>query len=566
MTSADAGRLSDTGRLPDTAGPSPSTDHSAGLRWSALDAIWLALLAVAATVPRTVNLLGLDPFVDEAAWVDWALRQFQWSVPSSWLVSVLTDGRPPLFVWLAAPLGIVVDNGMLAARLASALAGTASTLALYALGRELASRTTGLVAALLWAVSPFSVFFARLAADDATLALTAILATWASVRLARRPTLLVGALCGLALGLTVLAKTSGLLLAAAPPLALLLLGRPRDWRAYIRPLVATFVVGLLTVAPLLLGVAQLLDQVALHTPSTATQKPASLLPNLELVGFWADVYAGWRFQLFAVAGLVLALLCRQRGILFVTLLGAVLLLAMLQISTALVPRYILFAAFPAFLLAGYAIDRLGDRLGQLAALSSGWLRSHGSRVTVAARGLVVVVGLAAVISERSTLAVAVVLDPARAAIPNTEHFRYVEQWYAVYGLGQIMDELRARAEDGPVTVLVPPPSRESRVLVPYAALRFYARRDPSIRIVEAPSLWRAQDLREVRRLARDGPTYLVINGSYTDAPGMPNDIPAYTQRLERQLSRDVPNAREVLRIPRPTAPNWLSLYRLDGGP
>ena len=83
-------------------------------------------------------------------------------------------------------------------------------------------------------------------------------------------------------------------------------------------------------------------------------------------------------------------------------------------------------------------------------------------------------------------------------------------------------------------------------------------------VLEVPSLWRAQDLRDVHRIARDGPTYLVVNGSFTDGPGIANDVPAYTRQLERRLAQDVPEAREVLRIPRPIAPNWLSLYRLDG--
>jgi hypothetical protein len=78
-----------------------------------------------------------------------------------------------------------------------------------------------------------------------------------------------------------------------------------------------------------------------------------------------------------------------------------------------------------------------------------------------------------------------------------------------------------------------------------------------------PALWRAQDLRDVRRAARDSPTYLLVNGSYTDGSGMPNEVPAFTRQLERRLAQDVPEAREVLRIPRPSAPNWLSLYRLD---
>jgi hypothetical protein len=44
---------------------------------------------------------------------------------------------------------------------------------------------------------------------------------------------------------------------------------------------------------------------------------------------------------------------------------------------------------------------------------------------------------------------------------------------------------------------------------------------------------------------------------------MPNDVPAYTRQLEHRLAQDLPGTREVLRIPRLTAPNWLSLYRLD---
>jgi hypothetical protein len=189
----------------------------------------------------------------------------------------------------------------------------------------------------------------------------------------------------------------------------------------------------------------------------------------------------------------------------------------------------------------------------------------GSRVRLAACIAAVAIGLWIALGERVDLAVAMVQDPARAQIPGSEHRQYFENWFAVYGLHQVADELRLRSRERPLTVLVPPASRESRVLVPYAALRYYLRRDPRIRFVEVSSLWRAQDLRELRRISRDGPTYLLINGSHTDAPGMPNDVPAYTRQVERRLAQDVPDAREVLRIPRPMAPNWLSLYRLDDG-
>ena len=116
-------------------------DQGVGAPWTLTDWAAIGLLTVLALVPRTVNLLGLDPFIDEAAWTDWAFRQFELTSPRTWIIPLVTDGRPPLFVWLIVPFGAVVDNGILAGRLASAMAGVLSAVALYVLGRELASRT-----------------------------------------------------------------------------------------------------------------------------------------------------------------------------------------------------------------------------------------------------------------------------------------------------------------------------------------------------------------------------------------------------------------------------------------
>ena len=270
-------------------------------RWTAADLVCTVFLVVLAAIPRTVNLLGLDPFIDEVAWVDWAVRQFEWSAPRSWLIPLLTDGRPPLFVWLTAPIAIFVDNGFLAGRLASALAGAASAVTLYLLGRELATRTTGLVAGVLWALSPYSVFFSRVAADDMLLTLMAILAVWASVRLARRPTVAAGAWCGAALALAVFAKTTGVLLAIAPILALVMLGQRAAWRMYRRPLGAAFVAGLVLSAPLLLGIGPLVAQAALHTGGASHDAHDLLAANVSLAAYWLDTFLGYRFVALVVS-------------------------------------------------------------------------------------------------------------------------------------------------------------------------------------------------------------------------------------------------------------------------
>ena len=519
----------------------------------------MGLAAVLAIIPRTVNLLGMDPFIDEAASLDWPLRLYQLTSPSTWLASILVDGRPPLYFWLLVPFTQVIDNGFLAGRLLSALADVLCVIALYLLGRQLSSQTIGALTAILWALSPFPIFFARIAVDDSLLTLLAVLTTLASVRLARAPTVTIGALCGLSLALTVLVKTNGALMAIAPPLAIIVLGRPLAWRQYVRPVGAAIVVGLLVSVPLLLGVAPLLQQLALHTGSADPGGGHLLLRNAEVAAGWLETLVGNRFLLMVGAGIVLALVFRQAGMLFAALLATILAVVILDVTSSMFARRLLLPAFPAYLLAAYAIERVAWLTGR--ALST--IGVEVARVRLAVVALVAALGLVVALGERADLALAVVQDPARAPIPGSEHMAYVENWFAVYGLAQVADELRARGREQPITVLVPPASRESRVLVPYAALRYYLRGEPTVRFVEAPALWRAQDLRELRRFTRDGPAYLVVNGSHTLASGMPNDVPAYTRQLERRLAQDLPGTREVLRIPRPTEPNWLSLYRLD---
>jgi hypothetical protein len=321
------------------------------------------------------------------------------------------------------------------------------------------------------------------------------------------------------------------------------------------------VTGVLPLLPMVPGVAALVRQAADHIGSGNQLAEGLFARNAEIVAGWMETYVGNRFLAVVGVGVVLALLFRQAGMVFAALLGLSVLVVILEVTGTMFSRRLLLPSFPAFLLAGYAIERAG----YLASRGLERLKVGSGRVRLVLSIGVMVAGIVVAIAERADLAVAVVRDPARAQIPGSEHIGYVENWFAVYGLGQVVAELRAQGRERPVTVLVPPASRESRVMVPYSALRYYLRGDPSVRFVEAAALWRAQDLRELRRHTREGPTYLVVNGSYTQAAGMPNDVPAYTRQLERRLAQDLPEAREVLRIPRPTAPNWLSLYRLDGG-
>ena len=256
----------------------------------------------------------------------------------------------------------------------------------------------------------------------------------------------------------------------------------------------------------------MLHQIVDHTRGADPGGGGSLLAtNAVTVAGWLESYVGNRFLLLVGAGAVLALVFRQAGLLFAALLGLAVLLLIAASRRRSSRAGCCCRAFPAFLLAAYAIERAG----YLVAWASRTLGPGRERARLAIGVGVAVVGLVLALGERADLTMPIVRSPAEAQIPGSEHLQYFENWYALYGLVRVADELRAQRRERPVTVLVPPASRENRVLVPYAALRYFLRRDPAVRFVEAPALWRAQDLRELRRFTRDGPTFLVVNGSYT---------------------------------------------------
>lgn len=109
----------------------------------------------------------------------------------------------------------------LAIRSLSALAGAATVLVAYHLGKALAGRKAGLVAALLLAVNPLHVRSSHFGNTDATMTLFTALALLFTVRAARRGGTRDFILAGLSFGLAVSTKYTAGFFAAALPLAAL---------------------------------------------------------------------------------------------------------------------------------------------------------------------------------------------------------------------------------------------------------------------------------------------------------------------------------------------------------
>ncbi len=152
------------------------------LNMDRLAPLLLLLITAAGAILRMLQIGSKGLWLDEAfsVWLGWQ------PVPEmlAWLLHV--DQHPPLYyALLHFWMGLGDDAATV--RAFSAFTGTLTIPAIYLLGRRLAGRNVGLLAALLLALAPFHVRFAQETRMYTLLTLNATLAVWALVRLLTDP-------------------------------------------------------------------------------------------------------------------------------------------------------------------------------------------------------------------------------------------------------------------------------------------------------------------------------------------------------------------------------------------
>ncbi len=332
-----------------------STHAAPAYRRYCVTALTLSIMALCLLL-RTLCLGALPLFFDEGVYTRAA--QVVGAVPGpATLLTSLNYGAPPLYSWLAAPLTRLLPDPLLAARLTSALIGTATALAVWAIARAMASsRAEGPLAAVLYALCPFALFYNRMALLDGLLAACGAGALYFALRLARdargRDALALG-LCLAAAMLTKIFAADMLLL----PLLAVVAARPAQRRAVRRLALLAAALGLAPLAGLLLTPqgAGLLS--ATHAHAHAAGGVATVGQQLATWGAALWLYLTPPVLLLALLGLWS--IRRQRAALIVgpwALLGG--LPPVLVPGAFLAPRYFLYSAVPILVLAAYGLVAL----------------------------------------------------------------------------------------------------------------------------------------------------------------------------------------------------------------
>ena len=267
---------------------------------------------------RFTKLLGMFPIlVDESIYLRWAQIIEQ---QGQWFISLL-DGKPPLTYWIIAlPRFVSSGDPLWQARTLSVLAGTLSTVGVFAVARRLAKpehgATAGLAAAALYAVFPWAVLYDRLAYTEAwvnlcgvAIALTSIVCFEKSGKSWARE---LGP--GLALGLGLLTKQTALLFGAIPLAAAFYFGRGHA-RSWVARLGAVYAIAAVFLAAnfVLTPEAPTLeshDAVLHHTgffadPQELMQDPfVAARSNFPKLASYIGTYMTWPVAIAALAGAV----------------------------------------------------------------------------------------------------------------------------------------------------------------------------------------------------------------------------------------------------------------------
>lgn len=124
---------------------------------------------ISALLIRVVKLNLLPVFADEAIYVHWA--QIMKSEPSLRFLP-LSDGKQPLFMWLVIPALKLFEDPLIAGRMVSVASGMGTLVGISVLSYLLfKSRKVSLLASLFYAISPFSIFYDRMALVDSLLSM-----------------------------------------------------------------------------------------------------------------------------------------------------------------------------------------------------------------------------------------------------------------------------------------------------------------------------------------------------------------------------------------------------------
>ena len=396
----------------------------------------LILLGLSYFVLRLPNLTSQPIFADEAIYIRWA--QVMRAEPTLRFLP-LSDGKTPFFMWVMMPLLKVFEDPLFAGRFLSVLSGFVTMLGVFALSWRVFGSKAAYLSALFYVVTPYTVFFDRMALVDSMLATFTIWSIYFALWLLKSQRLDLAMILGCLMGIAILVKTPAMVNLLALPLTILGFDfKKRDKYVLLKLLglwvvasgIALVIYNLLRLGP---GFSQLSSRNAdyMFSPTELIGRPLDpFIPHLRDILSWIPGLITWPIAAAIVIGIVFLFLKRHRlglCVLLWLLVPVILEMTLLKTFTA---RYLLLAVPPLLVIGGFGASEV---LKKLPGKFISW-------------------SLLLFLILPIYYDYLIITKPANAFLPKNERRGYLEEWTAGYGFSEIAKFLIKQKETGPVVV------------------------------------------------------------------------------------------------------------------
>jgi hypothetical protein len=377
-----------------------------------------------------------------------------------------TEGGKYLQVWLLALILPFANNPLLSARILSAVIGLLAGIGCYLLARHLYERNdVALAATVLYAITPYILFFDRMGLADGLLSALAIWSLLLSLITVRHTHWWSTLALGLCLGLAAATKLNGALFLVFPILVAWLWRHECPLRSALPRLLVAWLLAVLWLLPSLLDFAPQYKSTIVRSWVDSAEEGIPHLnrlgQNLITIATTLWTYLTLPYLLLAMAEAVRSLWRRDRSSWLLTLAALVTLIFFFLTAGVdkFYPRYIL-PAFPFLLiLAARGLVALADWLRErtpqtIPRLPGPEARTGRQGLLV---GLVLLISLPALRFDYPLLS-----DPSKAPWLPLDRWQYVDGWPAGYGVIDAATYLRQQADELGVIIVVKRATSELR--------------------------------------------------------------------------------------------------------
>lgn len=421
--------------------------------------ISLLIVLLIYLLTRLAAISTLPIFIDEALYLMLG-NQIKQGLQNPWIA--LFHGNPPFFSWyLSMLLRIFQFDPLLIGRLSSVFLGLVVIVLLYYIGLRTYSIRVGILSALLYTLSPFSLIYDRLTLIEPLLQVWAIIILFliSSKNINYKKSIITGIILGIAL----LTKASAYSFLILVTLIIIIGERKRMiYHILIISFLALIVSSVVRINPLYYNLEQFNRIFITSLPEFLQNPSKNVIPNLNLSLKWTSYYWGIGLFILIIYGFLLSLKFKKYQFnLAIVIWIFVVLVSEIFSAKIFYPRYFFFLTSFICLSAAISLDLIFKKFPSKFIFSV----------------IILLVMLPSLYNDYRILK-----DIKSANLPAIERWQFLESWPAGYGIDKMLKFVEENSKSGKTELIV------EKYNLPYFVLNLYQSTDNNLIISDTLSL------------------------------------------------------------------------------